>query len=53
MIVTVVVSAGNDGVNLDRDKDGFKAYCSAPNTICVAATVTSRIAVSLGLACGV
>jgi subtilisin family serine protease len=38
MGVTVVVSAGNAGTDLDHDLDQFKTYCSAPNTICVSAT---------------
>jgi subtilisin family serine protease len=36
--VTVVVSAGNSGADLDHDKNGYKAYCSSPNVICVSAT---------------
>jgi lantibiotic leader peptide-processing serine protease len=42
--VTVVVSAGNGdpvtgiGIDLDHDGNGYKAYCSAPTVICVAAT---------------
>jgi hypothetical protein len=41
---TVVVSAGNGdpvtgiGYDLDHDGNGYKAYCSAPHVICVAAT---------------
>jgi len=35
---TVVVSAGNDNLDIDHDGNGYKAYCSAPNVICVAAT---------------
>lgn len=35
---TVVVSAGNGNLDLDRDGNGYKAYCSAPNVICVSAT---------------
>ncbi len=38
MGVTVVVSAGNAGADLDHDKDQFKTYCNAPNVICVSAT---------------
>ena len=34
----VVVAAGNDAMDLDRDVDSFAAYCSAPNVVCVAAT---------------
>jgi subtilisin family serine protease len=36
--VTVVVSAGNAGADLDHDGDSYKTYCSAPNTLCVSAT---------------
>jgi len=36
--MTVVVSAGNDAVDLDHYPNLYKTYCSAPNTICVAAT---------------
>jgi subtilisin family serine protease len=35
---TVVVSAGNSGLDIDHDGNGFKAYCSAPSVICVSAT---------------
>jgi hypothetical protein len=38
MGMTVVVSAGNSGINLDYDANGYKTYCSTPNTICVSAT---------------
>lgn len=36
--VTIVVSAGNAGIDLDHDGDGYKTYCSTPATICVSAT---------------
>lgn len=36
--VTVVVSAGNDGANLDHNGPTYAAYCDAPNVICVSAT---------------
>lgn len=36
--VTIVVSAGNDAIDLDHDADGFKTYCDAPHVICVSAT---------------
>ena len=36
--VTVVVSAGNDAIDLDHDGNAYKTYCSTPSTICVAAT---------------
>jgi subtilisin family serine protease len=38
MGVTVVVSAGNAGADLDHDKNSYKTYCSTPNVICVSAT---------------
>ncbi len=34
----VVVSAGNSAIDMDRDGNGYKAYCSAPNVVCVSAT---------------
>lgn len=34
----VVVSAGNDAIDLDHDADGFKTYCSSTNVVCVSAT---------------
>lgn len=36
--VTVVVSAGNSGIDMDHDADGYKTYCSTPATVCVSAT---------------
>jgi len=36
--VTVVVSAGNDAIDIDHDKNSYKTYCNTPNTICVSAT---------------
>ena len=38
MGVTVVVSAGNDSIDMDHDGDSYKTYCNTPNTICVSAT---------------
>lgn len=35
---TVVVSAGNSALDLDRDGNGYKSYCSAPTVVCVSAT---------------
>jgi subtilisin family serine protease len=35
---TMVVSAGNDAIDMDHDGNGFNAYCSAPHVICVSAT---------------
>ncbi len=36
--VTMVVSAGNDELDLDHYPNLFKTYCDAPNVICVSAT---------------
>lgn len=36
--VVVVVSAGNDSVDLDADRDSYNLYCDAPHVICVSAT---------------
>lgn len=36
--MTVVVSAGNDALDLDHLPGEFTTYCDAPNTICVSAT---------------
>jgi subtilisin family serine protease len=36
--VTVVVSAGNDELDLDHSPNLFKTYCDAPHVICVSAT---------------
>jgi subtilisin family serine protease len=36
--MTIVVSAGNDGLDLDHFPALYKTYCDAPNTICVSAT---------------
>jgi subtilisin family serine protease len=35
---TVVVSAGNSAIDMDRDQNSFSAYCSAAAVICVSAT---------------
>ena len=34
----VVVSAGNEGRDLDHDRSAYKMYCDAPNVVCVGAT---------------
>lgn len=34
----IVVSAGNDALDLDHAQDLFKTYCSASNVVCVAGT---------------
>lgn len=34
----VVVSAGNEAIDLDHDGNLYKTYCTTPNTICVSAT---------------
>lgn len=36
--VTVVVSAGNENLDLDALRGAFKAYCTATHVICVSAT---------------
>jgi subtilisin family serine protease len=36
--MTVVVSAGNENLNLDGIGNGFKAYCTATQVICISAT---------------
>jgi subtilisin family serine protease len=36
--MTVVVSAGNENLNLDQLGNGFKAYCTATQVICISAT---------------
>ena len=36
--VTVVVAAGNDGIDLDHSKYFYSTYCDAIHVICVAAT---------------
>ncbi|HEX7241530.1 MAG TPA: S8 family serine peptidase, partial [Longimicrobiaceae bacterium] len=36
--VTVVLAAGNDARDFDHDGSLFETYCSAQNTVCVAAT---------------
>ena len=34
----IVVSAGNDAIDMDHDGNGYKSYCSAAAVICVSAT---------------
>jgi subtilisin family serine protease len=36
--VTVVVSAGNESIDLDHEANLFKTFCDAPHVICVSAT---------------
>jgi hypothetical protein len=36
--VTMVVSAGNEAIDLDHAGNLYKTYCDTPNTICVSAT---------------
>ncbi len=36
--MTVVVSAGNESLDLDHNGDTYKTYCDTPSTICVSAT---------------
>lgn len=43
----VVVSAGNEALDLDHDGNLYKTYCSTPNTVCVSATgPTSRASIN-------
>ncbi len=43
----MVTSAGNDAADMDANGDLYKAYCMAPNALCVSATgPTSRVAVN-------
>jgi subtilisin family serine protease len=45
--VTIVVSAGNEVIDLDHDGNLYKTYCSTSATICVSATgPTSRTSVN-------
>ena len=45
--VTVIVSAGNENMNLDALGNGFKAYCTASTVACISATgPTSQTAVN-------
>jgi subtilisin family serine protease len=34
----LVVSAGNDALDMDHNGNGFVAYCNAPHVVCVSAT---------------
>jgi lantibiotic leader peptide-processing serine protease len=36
--MTVVVSAGNDAIDMDANGNLFQSYCDAPHVICVSAT---------------
>ncbi|HEX9106871.1 MAG TPA: S8 family serine peptidase, partial [Longimicrobiales bacterium] len=36
--VTVVVAAGNSGIDLDHDANGFADFCERPGVVCVSAT---------------
>lgn len=42
----VVVSAGNDGLDLDHDGNLYKTYCTAPNVVCVSATGPTNYSVN-------
>jgi lantibiotic leader peptide-processing serine protease len=43
----MVTSAGNANNDMDADEDSYKAYCMAPNALCVSATgPTSRASVN-------
>lgn len=34
----IIVSAGNDAINMQNNGNGYKSYCDAPGVICVSAT---------------
>jgi len=36
--VTVIVSAGNEAIDMDHDGNGYKTFCSVPTVICTSAT---------------
>lgn len=36
--VTIIVSAGNSAIDMDKDGNAYKTYCNTPATICVSAT---------------
>jgi subtilisin family serine protease len=36
--VTIVVSAGNEAIDMDHNGPNYKTYCATPATICVSAT---------------
>ena len=43
----MVVSAGNDALDMDANEDVYKTYCMAPNVVCVSATgPTSRASIN-------
>jgi subtilisin family serine protease len=45
--MTVVVSAGNENIDLDHMGGAFKAYCTATHVICISATgPTSQVSVN-------
>ncbi len=44
----VVVAAGNESTDLDRDKKSFSMYCDAPNVVCVSATGPTSAAGNAG-----
>jgi subtilisin family serine protease len=43
----VVVSAGNEAIDLDHDGNFTKTYCSMPNTVCVSALGPSKATLAL------
>ena len=45
---TIIVSAGNDNIDMDHDGNGYKTYCSTAATICVSATAPSAPAPTNG-----
>ncbi len=43
----VVVSAGNEALDLDHDGNLYKTYCTTPNTVCVSATGPTKATTGL------
>jgi subtilisin family serine protease len=50
--VTIVVSAGNDGANLNRNGNVYETFCDTPAVICVSATGPTADATGLTTATG-
>src|SRR5437773_11433246 len=50
--VTTVVSAGNEGIDLDHNGNTYQTFCDTPAVICVAATGPTTDATGLSIASG-
>src|SRR5437764_1056694 len=50
--VTTVVSAGNEGIDLDHNGNTYQTFCDTPAVICVAATGPTTDATGLTIASG-